>query len=114
MRANWLALWQGVHTEETEDGSVSKDLILVMSLQRRPVGPQLRDCCNHAAKHSCKGVTLSVPTRFRSRIFKSAEFSWAQKLSKWALFSLGLGGRPAVSALRTFILTSSTHALPAT
>ncbi len=113
IRPNELALWQGVHTEETEDGSVSKDLILVMSLQRRPVGPQLRDCCNHASKHSCKGVTLSVPTRFRSRIFKSAEFSCAQKLSKWAFFSLDLGWRPDVSALRTFILARSKRDLAA-
>ena len=88
IRPNELALWQGVEAAETEHGSVPKDLIPVMSLERGSGSRQLRDCCDHASKHSCKGVTLTVPTRFGSRIFKFAEFSCAQKLSKSAFFSL--------------------------
>src|SRR5216683_7542272 len=113
IRPNELALSQGVEAAETEDGSVSKVLIPVMSLERRSGGRQLRDCCDHASKHSCKGVTLTVPPRFRSRIFKFAEFSCAQKLSKWALFSLDFGWRPDVSALCAFILARSKRDLAA-
>src|SRR5713226_8990506 len=113
IRPNELALSQGVAAAETEDGSVSKVLIPVMSLEPGSGSRQLRDCCDHASKHSCKGVTLTVPTRFRSRIFKFAEFSCAQKLSKWALFSLDFGWRPDVSALCTFILARSKRYLTA-
>src|SRR5216683_4581392 len=96
IRPNELALSQGVEAAETEDGSVSKVLIPVMSLEPGSGIRQLRDS-----------------TRFRSRIFKFAEFSCAQKLSKWALFSLDFGWRPDVSALCAFILARSKRDLAA-